>query len=121
VTHQLTALGLDIDTDKTELFHFTRSCSNPSLDPLINISPSNAPACTIRPTPVMCWLGVFFDQKLSFKKHVKIMATRALLTISGLCILTNSVWGLSVLNAHLLYKTVVLPVLTFASPVWFMG
>jgi len=49
------------------------------------------------------------------------MATRALSTISGLHILANSIWGLSVLNARLLYKTVVLPVLTFASPVWFMG
>lgn len=121
VTHQLIALGLDIDADKTELIHFTRSRSNPSLDPLINISPPNAPARTIRPTPVMRWLGVFFDRKLSFKKHVEIMATRALSTISGLRILANSVRGLSVLNARLLYKTVVLPVLTFASPVWFTG
>ncbi|KAG2741477.1 hypothetical protein P692DRAFT_20667194, partial [Suillus brevipes Sb2] len=69
----------------------------------------------------MRWLGVFFDRKLSFKKHVEIMATRALSTISGLRILANSVRGLSVLNARLLYKTVVLPVLTFASPVWFTG
>jgi hypothetical protein len=51
VTHQLIALGLDIDADKTELIHFTRSRSNPSLDPIINISPPNAPARTIRPTP----------------------------------------------------------------------
>ncbi|KAG2739738.1 hypothetical protein P692DRAFT_20662474, partial [Suillus brevipes Sb2] len=69
----------------------------------------------------MRWLGVFFDRKLSFKKHIEIMATRALSTIAGLRLLANSFWGLSVLNARLLYKTVVLPVLTFASPVWFTG
>ncbi|KAG2068783.1 hypothetical protein BDR04DRAFT_941628, partial [Suillus decipiens] len=98
---------------KTEVIHFTCFRSNPSLDPLINISPPNTHARTIRPTPVMRWLGVFFDQKLSFKKHVETMATCALSTISGLHILTNSIWGLSVLNARLLFKTVVLPVLTF--------
>jgi hypothetical protein len=121
VINCLEALGLDIDADKTELIHFTRSCSNPALDPLINISPPNALARTVRPSPVMCWLGVFFDRKLSFKKHVETMATRALSTISGLRILANSIRGLSVLNTHLLYKTVVLPILTLASPVWFTG
>ncbi|KAJ8588984.1 hypothetical protein M405DRAFT_701194, partial [Rhizopogon salebrosus TDB-379] len=97
----------------TELIHFTRSRSNPSLDPLLNISPPNAPARTIRPLPVMRWLGVFFDRKLSFKTHVETMATRALSTISGLRILANAIRGLSVLNARLLFKTVVLPILTF--------
>jgi len=121
VTYKLNALGLDIDADKTEVIHFTRSRSNPTLDPFINISPPNTRARTIRPTPVMRWLGVFFDRKLSFKKHVETMATRALSTISGLRILANSIRGLSVLNARLLFKTVVLPVLTFASPVWFTG
>jgi ribonuclease HI len=40
---------------------------------------------------------------------------------AGLRILANTIRGLSVVNARLLYKTVVLPILTFASPVWFTG
>jgi len=61
VVNRLKALGLDIDADKTELIHFTRSRSNPAFDPLINIAPPDALARTVRPSPVMRWLGVFFD------------------------------------------------------------
>ncbi|KAJ1308145.1 hypothetical protein OPQ81_003863 [Rhizoctonia solani] len=49
------------------------------------------------------------------------MATKALSTTAGLRALANSVRGLSVANARLLYKSVVFPVLTYGAPVWFTG
>ncbi|KIJ57826.1 hypothetical protein HYDPIDRAFT_61063, partial [Hydnomerulius pinastri MD-312] len=69
----------------------------------------------------MRWLGFFLDRKLNFKSHVERMATQARSTIAGLRILANTFRGLNVANARLLYKTVVLPVLTFGSVVWFTG
>ncbi|KAI0310138.1 hypothetical protein OF83DRAFT_1023178, partial [Amylostereum chailletii] len=121
VVGRLRALGLDVDASKMELIHFTRSKANPANDPFINILPPGSPAHTVRPAVVMCWLGVYFDRKLSFKSHIKMMATRALSTVAGLRILANTICGLNVANARLLYKTVVLLVLTFASPVWYTG
>jgi hypothetical protein len=49
------------------------------------------------------------------------MATRALSTVNGLRMLANTVRGMSFLNMRLLYKTVVLPVLTFGAAVWYTG
>ncbi|KAI5823938.1 hypothetical protein K523DRAFT_188653, partial [Schizophyllum commune Tattone D] len=49
---------------------------------------------------------------LSWKAHVEKMATRARSTIAGLRILGNTARGLHLANARLVYKTVVLPVLT---------
>src|SRR5437660_8156154 len=69
----------------------------------------------------ICWLGIFFNHKLSFKDHVNMMAICAQSTLVGLCILANSIQGLSIANARLLYKTVILPVLTFTVPVWYTG
>lgn len=48
------------------------------------------------------------------------MATHAHSTLAGLQILANSICGLSITNTRLLYKTVILPVLTFMSPVWYI-
>ncbi|KAI0309158.1 hypothetical protein OF83DRAFT_1041568, partial [Amylostereum chailletii] len=121
VVGRLRSLGLDVDADKTEFIHFTRSKSNPANDPFINIVPLSSPARTVRSLTVIRWLGVFFDRKLTFKDHVEKMAKCAMSTVAGLRILANTIRGLSVANARLLYKTVVLPVLTFASPVWYTG
>ncbi|VDB84849.1 unnamed protein product, partial [Peniophora sp. CBMAI 1063] len=123
VTRKLQQLGLDIDADKTELIHFapSRSRVDPGRLPHINIIPPNARARSVSPQPVMRWLGIWFDYKLTWKSHVEKMATRARSTIAGLRILANTVRGLRLANARLLYKTVVIPVLTFGAPVWYRG
>ncbi|KAL1738829.1 hypothetical protein HDZ31DRAFT_18368, partial [Schizophyllum fasciatum] len=121
VVEKLRQLGLDIDIDKLELIHFTRKRADPALDLPIIVKLPNIPPRTIRPSMVMRWLGVFFDRKLTWKAHVEKMAMRARSTIAGLRILGNTVRGLHVANARLVYKAVVLPVLTFASLVWYKG
>lgn len=122
VIQRLHELGLSIDPEKTELIHFSRArIEPPGTRDHLNLLPRSTLPRAITPIQNMRWLGVFFDKKLSFKTHVEMMATRAQSTLAGLRILANSIRGLSIANARLLYKTVILPVLTFASPVWFTG
>ena len=47
IINWLRAIGLGIDADKTELIHFSRAKSDPSLDPFINIIPPNSPPRTV--------------------------------------------------------------------------
>jgi ribonuclease HI len=119
VQRHLTALGLSIDFDKTELIHFTRSKVDPLSMPPVILRRSSGPPAHVQPSGVIRWLGIFFDCKLNFREHVQTMAARAQSTTAGLRMLANSVQGLSIANARILYKTVVLPVLTFGTEVWY--
>ena len=49
------------------------------------------------------------------------MATRACSTIRGLSILSNSVQGLDFLNWCKVYNAIVIPTMTYGSPIWYKG
>jgi hypothetical protein len=113
-------VGLSTDDDKLELQHFTRQHHDTS--PTLTVPRANGQGTiTVSAQASMRWLGIFFDRKLSFRYHVEVMANRALSTVNGLRMLANTVCGMSFLNMRLLYKTVVLPVLTFGAAVYFSG
>ena len=120
VINTLHSIGLDIDPDKSELIHFFPPKGS-GLGPHVNVVDTHNRPHSVSPSESIRWLGVYFDNKLNWKTHVKKMATRARSTIAGLRILANVVRGLSIANARLLFKTVVVPVLTFGSPVWYTG
>lgn len=116
----LKCIGLSTDDDKTEMMHFTNRKSDPF--PSIFLPQTNSPGeIAVSARSHMRWLGIFFDRKLKFKQHAEIMATRAHSNVAGLRMLANSVRGMSLMNLRLLYKTMVLPVLTFGAAVWYSG
>jgi hypothetical protein len=82
--------GLQLDREKRELMHFKRG--KVALDP-ITLPNFDESKTQHKPSSVVRWLGIFFDPRLNFKQHVKIMAARAKSNASALSILGNSQWG----------------------------
>jgi hypothetical protein len=121
INQRLIAIGLAVDADKTELIHFTWSKADPFSFPSVSLNPHTSLPFKVQPAGVMRWLGIFFNCKLTFKSHVQTMAARAQSTTAGLCMLANTIRGLDIANARILYKIVVLLVLTFGAEIWFTG
>ncbi|ETW75603.1 hypothetical protein HETIRDRAFT_246936, partial [Heterobasidion irregulare TC 32-1] len=97
---------------KTELMHFPRR-GNTSQLPTITLA-----GRTIEPSTTWRYLGFIFDPRLSFKEHVRFYATRALSTVKCALRLGNSLRGLSPLQRRTLYKSCVVPLLTYGCRVW---
>ncbi len=65
------------------------------------------------------YLGVFFHHRLWWDPHVTIMECCACSTIRALGILGNSIRRLDFANWRKVYHALILPILTYALPVWF--
>ncbi|KAJ1302665.1 hypothetical protein OPQ81_002981 [Rhizoctonia solani] len=118
----LQALGLDFKLKKCELIHFSKPGQSLHDNPPINIPhPSGNIHTVFATTTNIRWLSFYLDQQLNFKDHVKKCVIKGLSVITGLKLLANTVRGLSVAHACLLYKTCVLPILTYGSSIWFRG
>jgi len=102
-------IGLVLEHDKTELFHFDRSHSNhnPPLD--LGYAPYTGDRLL---TPKTYWryLGFYFDRKLLCTKRVRYYATKSFSTVQAMGMLGNSTRGLPPLEKRLLYRACVLPI-----------
>jgi len=116
VIEELKKISMEIDPDKLEIQHFSRRPGDPSphLEAMVN-----GKLVKVVPSKAMRWLGIFFDCKLSFNEHVKIMSARASSVINDLRVLANTIRGLSQYNLRTLFKTCVLTIMTYASAIWF--
>lgn len=95
--------------------HFSRRHTDQMSRPLI-LSPTH----DLHPLDTARWLGIFFDSKLSFTKHVDILCNRARTAANGPSrVLANTVPGLSQKYLRALRKTCILPIITWAAILWF--
>ena len=104
--------GLIFDFSKTEMQHFTRgakhpnpACSIHTPQGLHTVNPPSADGATR-------WLGIWFDQRLSFNKHCRIMAAKAMQTAAGIKSIANTA---SDANACLLQQVTVACVISALS------
>jgi hypothetical protein len=105
--------GLDFDLVKRELMHYTRRPKDGC--PAIRLPNDDGTETTITVVfSTVKWLGVYLDRKLLFNHHVKTLAARAENTVNGLTMLSNTVRGLS-------QSPCVVPVMSYASAVWWTG
>lgn len=73
------------------------------------------------PSPVVKWLGIWFDNRLTFKQHVTIRVGQAKAAFYRMARLTNSEKGLSPIAMRQLYLASVTSVCDYASQVWWKG
>jgi len=111
-----TAISMSIDPDKCDLMHFSwrRGETNPPLKTTLY-----GKELTITAPSSIRWLGFHLDRKLSFRHHVSLLAKKGKAIVAGLKVLGNTVAGISPSNLRLLYKTVVVPAITYGSQLWF--
>jgi hypothetical protein len=65
------------------------------------------------------YLGIHFDHKLSWDKHITVMSARTKSTLKAIQLLGNSVRGLDFGNWRLAYNAICIPTLTYGAPIWF--
>ena len=70
--------------------------------------------------PTSTFLGVTFDRTLSFSKHVSSLKAKFFPRLKALRCMSASSWGPSKEFLSLLYKSFLRPLLTYASPGWFL-
>src|SRR6201747_1662516 len=111
------SIGLMIEHSKTELMHFTKKKDPtfPTIDLGIAPHTGNTPL-TVK--PIWRYLGFFLDRKLSFAHHVQFYATKSMSTCKAMLMLGNSLRGLSPKQKRVLYRSCVVPIITYGFQLW---
>jgi len=113
--------GLRLDPDKTEFIAFQPRRANPqhvgALRPLIDLQVPGGGTLQVRRSSMVCYLGIFVNDKFNWEPHIKIMAARAQSSFRGL-LLGNSVCGIDFHNWRLVFHAITLLVLLYGLPVW---
>lgn len=119
VNDWLKKAGLAADLTKQELMHDTRSTKNPSAT--ITFHDDDGKTCTLTAARTTQWLGVHFDRKLLFNDHVNIVAAKVEQAVQGLQIMGNTQRGMKAIHLRRLYTTCIIPLITYATAVWWKG
>ena len=117
--------GFSVDKDKCEVMFF-----HPKLTPKHEAKHRRPPTkiefqfpdgtkTTIKPSLTLRYLGVFFTPHLNWSTHIKTMSTWARSIVKGLGILGNSIRGFNLVSWRRIFISIILPVLTYSSQVWF--
>ena len=108
--------------EKLEMIHLTkqRDSHNPPIrvSDDLEIHPVQAPTDT---TPALRWLGVYFDRKLTFKKHVEIRAAKARKVGLHMRGLAKTTYGPPADALRKAVITCVLPRITYGCEAWYGG
>ena len=114
--------GLAIEPDKTEVIFFKNSHARHARPTNIWLAdPSRALEYRVEASNTVRYLGIYFDFQLNWHDHVRIMTNCARSSLKALQLLGNSVRGLQWAQWRIVFNAVILPILTYAAPVWYTG
>ena len=103
--------GLSVNPNKTILVPFTRKYK-------VNLTPIIMEGTSIPYSGEVKYLGVILDKKLNWNRHLDTVISRAikaLWTCRGYC---GKTWGLNPKMLYFIYTSMVRPIVTYASVVW---
>ena len=122
VTEWLSRNGLGIDMDKTEYISFQPPRALPRYIgeqiSSLTLSLPGGRVLSVRQANSVRYLGIFLQHNLKWDIHTTTMAARGRSAIRSLHLLGNSIRGLDFHNWRKVYHAIILPVLTFGSPIW---
>ncbi len=106
---------IQFDLAKTELLHFTtaKQAKRAKL-----ILPDNT---VVKPSPLVKWLGVYFDPNLTFKQHVATRVAQAKSAFYRMVRIANSENGLSPFALRQLYLACVASIADYGAIIWWRG
>jgi hypothetical protein len=87
------SMGLVLEHNKSEGFHFSRKHGDSNPDINLGYAPYTG-TTPLHPGTTWRYLGFFFDRALTFREHVKRYTNKALTTVRAMLALGNSVHGL---------------------------
>lgn len=100
---------LAFNPDKTSFVAFTKQARRVRLR-FENID--------IEPSTEIKILGVIVDSGLTFQSHVRYATAKASKLFRKLCYFTRPTWGVHPENVQILYRQVLIPILTYGCEVW---
>ena len=106
--------GVSFNPKKTELIHFTTQ-RMPSTEGVTIAGQA------VAPKPLVKWLGIWFDPKLSFKQHIEKRINLAIAAFLGMQRLASTQRGLSFRAMRQLYIACITTVADYGVPVWYRG
>ena len=117
----LTRLGLRVDPDKSELmfFHPPRPSRHKGVVPATVPFMFGSSSFSLSPAPHIRYLGIFFTPTLTWGVHVNALATHARSSLRALCVLGNTVRGLSLVSWRRIVTSIIIPILTYGAETWF--
>ena len=115
--NELERIGLRLEHDKTELMHFHQKTTTvlPGID--LGLAPFHN-GRLLMPSKVWRYLGFYFTPRLKWDFHIKYYATRARSSVQAMLMLGNSLRGLTPMMKRTLYKSCVVPIMTYGFRLW---
>jgi ribonuclease HI len=102
---------IEFNIQKTKAVLFSRSRNKEKIKLSMNSSP-------VEMVTDFRYLGIVFDQKLLWNKHIEQQCGKALSLLIKLKAVTKNAWGLPQHTNWFIYKRVVEPILLYGCPVW---
>lgn len=113
------ARGCVLDGPKTELGVFYKNKTSPMPNPYIDLTDSTNAVARIPVTPVVKWLGIWFDTKLTFLPHLYKYAAKSSSALNAISLVGKTLEGMHPKLLRQLYIGCVVPLLTWGSTIWY--
>lgn len=108
---------------KYELVHFVHKNDRRKIgnrDCPVDLGPKDGKERVIAPTTHARYLGVILDSELNSMEHLEHIRSRVLKSIQALRSISGSTWGVTREQMITLFKSIIIPQLTFACSTWWI-